>query len=561
MASKNFKKINDLSDSPLRQRFSNDGVYAPDSNHAVTFGRVSILKNKNSGNSDLAQKEHMGDYISAQGLDVVKEWDIAETAFVHEDRKEFAALDKFLRANRTVKHVVFSHVSRASRNKKSANMIEEWILEMGVVVHFAREGMRLHQKSDDAAWIIWHVKVTQHETESKNTRRNVWDGMIKAFERGVYPSRGPFGYKNIRTEANEAAFRLDDEKAAYMRAAYERFASGSYSVPALKRELDLEFSHLKPTPNKKQLDDLLKNPFYYGDFVWDETLYHGNPDYHPPLVSYDLWQKVQAVFKRPGRSKRKVTKRNHPYLGLIKCSGKILDQNGNETEQVCGSSITCEEKRRNYKNGTSQTFHYLHCSNSSFPCSQKNKAFMAAQGRKLSYTERDVEVMMQKILTPLHFDAEICAWMQQVLLEEHKTKSQDHKQQMSALQRRQQMLHRYIDEAYEDKLKGEIDEGMWREKNDNWRSQLTDVENQLRVLDNSKEQYIQNGVLLIELAQRAESIYENATPEKKRRMVEIVSSNLRLRDGSLEFDYRKPFDLLAVGPDFEKWRTREDSNL
>jgi len=68
-----------------------------------------------------------------------------------------------------------------------------------------------------------------------------------------------------------------------------------------------------------------------------------------------------------------------------------------------------------------------------------------------------------------------------------------------------------------------------------------------------KDNYIQKGVELIELVQHFEIIYKNATPNKKRRMVEIVSSNLVLRNGKLEFSYRKPFDMLVDSGGSEKW--------
>lgn len=339
----------------------------------------------------------------------------------------------------------------------------------------------------------------QHERESKNTCSNAMDGMIKRIEMGLYPARAPFGYKNTVREDRLSIFTFDGDKADYMKRAFEEFVRGVWSIPALKKMLDREFSHLDRTPTKKHLEGLLKSPFYYGDFLWDGVVYNGNPEYHPPLISYDLWKHVQAVFKRPGRSKRKVTQRNHPYLGLIKCGGRILDENGNETDQICGVAITCEEKRKTYKNGSQQIFHYYHCSNSSFHCSQKDRPFMTAQGRKISYTESEIETLMAKMLHPLHFDEEACQWMQGILLEEHRMKTQDHKQEVAALQRRHQMLHRYIDEAYEDKLKGNISESMWREKNDQWRSQLADVERQISARDNAKDEYIQNGVLLIEL--------------------------------------------------------------
>ena len=35
------------------------------------------------------------------------------------------------------------------------------------------------------------------------------------------------------------------------------------------------------------------------------------------------------------------------------------------------------------------------------------------------------------------------------------------------------------------------------------------------------------------------------TPEQKRRMVNLVSSNLTLRERTIDFAYRKPFDVIA----------------
>ena len=76
----------------------------------------------------------------------------------------------------------------------------------------------------------------------------------------------------------------------------------------------------------------------------------------------------------------------------------------------------------------------------------------------------------------------------------------------------------------------------------------------------TEEEYIQNGVLLIELAQHTEKIYRNATPDIKRRLVEIVSSNHILRNGTIEFQYRKPFDILAKSTPKENWWTQPESN-
>jgi len=159
-------------------------------------------------------------------------------------------------------------------------MIDNWILKLGVVVHFARDNLMLHSHADQATWLNWRVRVGQHEDESVNTRQNVWEGMLKTAEQGVYPAKGPFGYKNIRI-GKQAAFQFNGRKADYMKEAFEKFSTGTYSVPALKKELDQKYSDIQRTPNKKQLDTLLRNPFYYGSFYWADLFLHGDPELHP----------------------------------------------------------------------------------------------------------------------------------------------------------------------------------------------------------------------------------------------------------------------------------------
>jgi hypothetical protein len=65
--------------------------------------------------------------------------------------------------------------------------------------------------------------------------------------------------------------------------------------------------------------------------------------------------------------------------------------------------------------------------------------------------------------------------------------------------------------------------------------------------------YLERGVLLIELVQNTENAYKKATSAIKRKIIEIVSSNHILEGGSIRFDYRKPFDLLASAPSREIW--------
>jgi hypothetical protein len=91
----------------------------------------------------------------------------------------------------------------------------------------------------------------------------------------------------------------------------------------------------------------LKNPFYYGDFVYWGELHEGR---HEPLISKALWDKVQKVIERRAY---KMSPASTPaeYCGLMKCP--------------CRMSITATTKTRTQINGNFHSWTYYHCSRKS----------------------------------------------------------------------------------------------------------------------------------------------------------------------------------------------------
>jgi hypothetical protein len=554
----NFKKFNDLAGSTLRKKLV-VSAFVPETNIAVGFGRVSIQKNKDKGQSDVDQFETNNNYAELENLVFDRTWDVAETAAKHDKRKNFIEMLEYVRNNSQIKHVVFSHQSRSNRNRISAKELES-LLELGVTIHFPRDNFRLNQHSSIEDWLRWDIFNSLNAKFIDDHKKNVAGGMVKRIEMGLFPGKAPYGYRNFRPTENSLSYFIFDSGAKeYMESAFELFATGLFSWKALEAELRCRFPSLEKKLGWTDLAKQIKNPFYYGDFSYDGEIYKGNPEFHPPLVTFSLWQACQEVLKRPDRTKRKVTLRNHPYIGLIRCSGHILDANGDETTKVCGWLVTGEEKRKTLADGTVQKYYYWRCSNRKKPCSQRDKEFLNARGReKIYYGEAEIEALLANIFTNLKFPPETVTWMQDCLLKHHGEKKGEDQKERSGLQTRYEMLSRYVAQAYEDKLKGDLDEISWRERNANWRVEQEGIRIKLASLEKEDDAYIENGVMVIELLQRAESIFKNARPEIKRRLAEIVGSNYRLRDGTLEFDYRKPFDILAKTDENQLWWRKGD---
>lgn len=92
---------------------------------------------------------------------------------------------------------------------------------------------------------------------------------------------------------------------------------------------------------------MLRNPFYYGEFEYplnSGTWYKGA---HQPLITKEVFEKVQQQLKVPRKSKWGA--KGFAFKELMKC--------GN-----CGASIVGEDKYRKLRNGGVNYHIYYHCS-------------------------------------------------------------------------------------------------------------------------------------------------------------------------------------------------------
>ena len=93
---------------------------------------------------------------------------------------------------------------------------------------------------------------------------------------------------------------------------------------------------------KSRIYEILRNPFYYGDFRFGKQIYKGN---HDPLISKSLFDKAQTqLYSVP----KQWSKHSFPFKKLCIC-GK------------CGGNITAELRYRKIKGNNVNTHIYYHC--------------------------------------------------------------------------------------------------------------------------------------------------------------------------------------------------------
>lgn len=151
--------------------------------------------------------------------------------------------------------------------------------------------------------LIEHIMAAQAEFYSANLSFEVKKGLQERLRRGLWSGSTPIGYLN-----RNGKLILDQTKSPLLRYAFERWASGKVNSRELAEEM-YEKGLLGRTGKKIQLSGwcrILHSHFYIGKMLVNDNLSQG---IHPALISTELFQRCQDVFKARnsgGRTRKKL---------------------------------------------------------------------------------------------------------------------------------------------------------------------------------------------------------------------------------------------------------------
>jgi site-specific DNA recombinase len=259
----------------------------------------------------------------------------------------------------------------------------------------------------------------------------------------------------------------------------------------------------------------LKNPVYYGDFWWNGKLYRGR---HKPIISKELFDKVQEVFGNHNRPKAR--KRDFAFTGLLTCGH-------------CGCSITAEIHKNRYI--------YYRCTGFKGKCGQPY------------IREELLEEKLGELVRSIVIDDERLEWIKEALKASHVDEKAYHDEMIAKLMLQLKRLQEKLDQAYEDKLEGKIAEEFWSKKSEQWREEQSGILSKITWHQNANKSYSDEGIRILELANKAYFLYQKQEAHEKRKLLNYILSNCQVIDGTLYSTYRKPFDLLVEGNRTQKW--------
>ena len=192
---------------------------------------------------------------------------------------------------------------------------------------------------------------SQAKLENDNRGVNVRRGLRTRCEMGLRPGVAPTGYLNEKHADRKCHAIVDSERAPIIKKMFEKAANEKWSGRKLYHWLRFELNFYSKGNKPLALSNIYKilmNPFYYGVFEYPKNSWNWYTGKHEPLITKDLFDKVQDQLKRDHIQRES---KEFAFTRLIKCG-------------LCGSGITADEKFKKQKNGNVHRYVYYGCTRS-----------------------------------------------------------------------------------------------------------------------------------------------------------------------------------------------------
>ena len=462
------------------------------------YVRVSTAKQEHHGVSLEAQRDAIERYASRNGIEVAAWFTESQTA-AKRGRPEFTRMLRLLRQGKAA-GVIVHKIDRSARNLRDWADFAE-LVDRGLSIHLASEALDLTSRGGRLSADIQAVVAADY---IRNLREEARKGFYGRLKQGVLPLPAPVGYLD-RGKGRPKA--VDPDKGPLVRELFERYATGRYSLGRLAAAMAARglTNKIGRPLNKNGVARILANPFYVGLIEIKKTneVFEGA---HEPLVAKALYDRVQAVLSGKAHLKR----HRHPFIfrRLATCGH-------------CGGPLVGERQ----KGHVYYRCHARGCST----CTREERlnacVRTALGGVTLTEAERDdcfaaldwlvgaQHAAHEDVLARLRFDAG------------------------KAADRLSRLTDLLVD--------GVVDPATFEAKKGTLLHEKLGLDEKIAALENDPAWLREKVRRYLELATTASLSYEAANQERKRQMVEIVTSNLTVRGKEASVELREPFRLLS----------------
>lgn len=477
-------------------------------NKAVIYARVSSNKQEREGYSIPAQIELLKEYAIKNDFEVIKIFQEAETA-KKAGRTQFNEMLKFLNKNLDIRNILVEKTDRLQRNIKDYATLGEY---KHIAIHLVKEGQVISKNATSHQKFMHGMKVLMAKQYIDNLSEEVIKGQTEKAKEGIYPSTAPLGYLNADNGHGKRIIVVDEERAPYIKRAFELYATDTYSSLEICNLMYKEGLRSKKgcKVSKSTFERMFKNNFYIGKFQYSG--YICDKAQHEALIDEHTFNVIQERLN--GISKAKTHNVEFSYQGLIRCS-------------ICGGMLSPELKKKKYI--------YYRCND-----------YYKKGCKKKSYINQDVvDKSISDILKSFKITQVVLDDVLTCIKELHKAKNEYQEHTNSQITKQITTLQNRIEQLYADKCDGKVNDDFWVKMNKKWHAEKTELINQLQRINRADEEFYNMCEMLLKFCKNAHNMYLNGTAEEKRFITSTVISNITYYDKKLDIELFPVFYILS----------------
>lgn len=471
---------------------------------AVLYRRVSTTEQKDKGSSLETQQERLQDFCSRNEIEIIKDFSEDYSA-KNINRPVFSRLIEYVTKNKNnVDLFLFHKWDRFSRNALQGMNIVSQLKGMNIEVNSSEEWIN-HQDPNQQIMYMIHMGLPEVDNRIRSDRTIL--GTRSKLKEGRWVNMQPKGYIKGVDENGKVLMKPNPKIANLITELFTDFSLGLYSQNELRelpkyKPLNLSRSGLSRILNQIAYSGKIIVPAYKDEA---ETIVDA---LHKPLVSKEVFNKVQIELGNRRRIKSKPSKQNDllPLRGYLKC-------------KECGGNLT----GGGVTSGTGKKHYYYNC-NRKKGCKESFKVALAHN-----------EII--KLFNQIKPKEEVCNLFEQILKDKFDNSELTNKSALKSTDisikktksRKEMLLNKSLD--------GIIDDETFKAKNKELSDEIDKLEyerGQINNYDKDSMEFIKFGIHIIK---NVGTFFEKATINTKQKLISSIFKEKLVFNGER---YRTP---------------------
>lgn len=531
-------------------------------NYCVIYCRVSTKKQEEKGLSLKAQESLLRGWAKDNNFHPVETFRVHESAS-RPIRKGLRNMLKYCDDN-GIKNILVEKVDRLNRNEPETEvLIDKYRNKHGFKFYLIKDNEILDGNLSAVGKFVYGMKKVTAGYIRDNLTEECQKGTKEKLEKGGYPGLPPLGYKAIPKTKTRPPQIVQTDDAPILKKFLETFNSGKFSIQQgirLAQDMGLK-PKTKDKFSKGQLAKLIKNRFYYGEFVWTHPGFNGGEQKifknktmgFEPIISKKTWEKNQEILKNRQKNfhKEKLRFKFNNLMTCDHCGRKIY---GVQFDHKIGWETKKGLIEKNYKYDP----YYTHVKGLWYTTDgvqvipeeyvdketltiKRNVYSSAESGRKKlwlkkgskvreercavpSFKEKEVEQMLMDEFSLIKFNASHWKKVKEALFKDETKDFILH--EIRILRSEQTKNENALNKLYDDYCEGIIDAEFFKSRSEKIRDRQQEIKDRLVDLEEDKEHFdkrIGKSIEVLDAMKNWSKVLKYASDEKKNHLIRLMT--------------------------------------